>query len=115
MIEMNNRRVLITQADLTACSVLVDARYGEPDLETARMQAVRELIGSASALERAIRVQARCALVNHYGTRGTRDLGEATDALFEAMQDYASVIRRIGARFYKDDVNGARVPRLEVV
>lgn len=115
MAESNSRRVLITQSDLATCAEVVNARFRNPEAEADRLRAIRHLLKATFQVEQAIRTQSRCALVNHSGTRGTNNLADATDALFEAMYQYASMIREIGAEFNIEHALGSRIHELEVV
>lgn len=104
MAESMNRRALITKDDILCSARIAEARFDDPELETMRTLAARELLGCAFALEQALRAQNRCTLVNHCGTRGSNNLAQATENLFDALYAYAGAIRGMAARFRDEDM-----------
>ena len=90
-------RALIQGADLLRSAALVDARFRDRSNEVNRLAAVRNFLNAAFRLERALKVQTRCALVNHSGTPGTHNLEDATQLLFNALSDYAVAVRELSS------------------
>jgi hypothetical protein len=91
-------QVVITPEDLQLSAQYVGARFQDPGRESIRLAAVRSFLGSALQLERALRVQTRCALVNHCGSLGAHNMEEATDLLSQALVSYAESVRDLAER-----------------
>ncbi len=97
MIETMDARVIVSREDLLTTARLVESRAEEADVELARLVLVRRFIAASFELTRTLRTQTQCALVNHYGTAGTCSLEETTEALFDALAEYASRCREVAA------------------
>ena len=91
------RAARISEADLLASAHLIEERFTDRNMEANRTMLARDLLGSAFALERALRAHTRCALVNHYGTRGSNNLHEATQMLFDALLSYAATVSELAS------------------
>ncbi len=90
-------RVTIARDDLVRNARLIEARASDPDAELARLMLVRRFIAASFELTRTLRTQTQCALVNHCGTAGMRSLAEATEALYDALAEYAARCREVAA------------------
>ena len=90
---------MITRSDLLSCAAITEARFADPLKEVDRVQTTRRLLGAAFALEQALRIQSRCALVNQCGTHGTSNLADASIALCDALSTYADLVREIATRY----------------
>ncbi len=93
MLEHLEPDLALSRDDLFASMRLVEMRAPEAEAEGARLLVVRRLLAASFELHRALHAQTECALVNHYGTRGSRSLVEATGALFDALEEYATRCR----------------------
>lgn len=93
IVDSSSPKVLISGSDLLRCASIVEARFEEPAQEAARIEAAHRLLRAAFSLEAALRIQARCALVNHCGTHGTSNLADTSTALFDALSTYACSVR----------------------
>lgn len=89
----------IGRDEFRAAMAVTNARFPDVALEAERVLYARDFLAAAFALEQSLRIHARCALVNHYGSRGTNNLAEATERLFCSLGEYAASIRRIAHRF----------------
>ena len=89
----------IDRDEFRAAMAVTNARFPDVTLEAERVLCARDFLAAAFALEQALRIHARCALVNHYGSRGTNNFAEATERLFFSLGEYAASIRRIAQRF----------------
>lgn len=107
MIETVDARVMLTRDDLLTNAELIESRVGDPEAELARLLLVRRFIAASFELTRALRAQTQCALVNHFGTAGTRSLTEATDVLYEALAEYALRCREVASEARKSWQDGA--------
>ncbi len=115
MRSMAEARVTIARDDLVTNARLIETRASDPDAELARLMLVRRFIAASFELTRTLRTQTQCALVNHYGTAGTRSLEEATEALYDALAEYAARCREVAAeagtgRNYLPDTRRLAVP-----
>ena len=97
MIETVDARVMLSRDDLLRNARLIEMRASDADAELARLVLVRRFIAASFELTRTLRAQTQCALVNHFGTAGTRSLEEATEALYEALAEYAMRCREVAA------------------
>lgn len=97
MIETVDARVIVARDDLLTNARLVESRAADPDAELARLVLVRRFIAASFELTRTLRAQTQCALVNHCGTAGTHSLEETTEALYDALAEYALRCRQVAA------------------
>ena len=88
MIEAQGARVVLSRDDLLAAAEHIEARANDAEDELARLIVVRRLVAASFELNRALRMQTQCALVNHCGTPGSRSLREATEYLWDALAAY---------------------------
>lgn len=100
MSDSDTRQVVITEGDFHRAAAITESRFDNASLEDERVVLAREFVGAAFALERAVRSHARCALVNHCGTHGSNNLDDATDVLYQALSEYATLIGEIAFRFH---------------
>ena len=105
MDESTFQRVLITEAELLQCARMTEARFENPEVEASRVDITRRFLTAAFAAEKALRMHSRCALVNHCGTHGSSNLGEASEALFQALLTYADVVRETASRYVSSQVD----------
>ncbi len=97
MIDEENARISISREDLMTAARLMEQRAADAETELDRLLLVRRLIAASFELTRTLRAQTQCALVNHCGSTGTRNLEEATETLFGALADYAARCREVAA------------------
>jgi hypothetical protein len=115
MTNLNAGRVLITEGDLAKAAAAVEARFADTGAEHERQAIIRDLLSAGLALEQAVRIQSRCALVNHCGSHGTTNLADATETLFQAIFRYAEVVREIAGRFGRYDLPQLQLQGTEAV
>jgi len=97
MIGIVDAPVTLRREDLLANARLIELRASDPEEELARLVQVRRFIAASFDLTRTLRAQTQCALVNHYGTAGTRSVEQATEALYAALAEYAVRCREVAA------------------
>lgn len=97
MIKTIEGHTQIMGGDLMRSAALIGARFRDRAAEAGRLAAARSFLNAAFRLERALKVQTRCALVNHCGTPGAHNLEEATRQLFQALSEYAEAMRELAA------------------
>ena len=102
------RLIIFAQSELTAASALVEARFDNPADEVRRIDTARRFLSAAMSVERALRMHTRCALVNHCGSHGTSNLIEAARGLFEALNQYANLVREAADCTLEQDTGMAR-------
>jgi hypothetical protein len=94
-----NDTATITREDLRIVASITEDRLAEPELEVKRLVLVRRVLSAAFELDRTLRAQTRCALVNHCGTTGVHDVTEATERLFAALCEYALRVSELVERY----------------
>jgi hypothetical protein len=89
--------VSISLDDLTLVSEAVMHRATHRAVEQHRVARIRELLGAASRLGRALSVHTHHALVNCQGTHGIGDPVSDAVALHDVFAAYAAVLRDVAA------------------
>ena len=108
-------RVLIDRSELGRATQIIEARFADPELEALRTQIVRDLLSCSLALEQALRVYVRCALVNHCGSHGSTNLADTTETFFESFSRYASAMYRVATQFEAYEIHLENVLHLKAV
>jgi hypothetical protein len=96
---------MIAREDLRLVASITEERLADPELELKRLAVVRRVLHAADELDRTLRAQTRCALVNHCGTPGVHNLTEATERFFGALCEYALRVSELA--------NGYRTPAVK--
>ena len=89
--------------DIDVVSAAVMLRLPDSQAESRRVRRMRELLWSASELNRALAIHTQHALVDCSGSHGTGDLASDTRALHGALVRYAQLVRVV-ANEYRDVV-----------
>jgi hypothetical protein len=104
MADERGDRVAITRSDLQSVAELVLARFEAAEAEQLRIRRVARLLALTSELHKALGEYTRFALVDHRGTHGSNDLAAATEALYQALENYASEVRELNQDFVQLDI-----------
>jgi hypothetical protein len=98
------------QQDLDAVSDVAMMRLPLRAAEWQRLQRMRALLDAATELTRQFGSYTQCMLVNCGGSHGVGDLSAETEAMFGALERYATVVREIAAEYAR--MRTTRVPDL---
>ncbi|MEO8333510.1 MAG: hypothetical protein ABI664_00960 [bacterium] len=91
--ERDQGTVSLSYRDLTAVATVVTARLPIRDGEARRLARMHQLLASAGELNRTLATHTHRVLVHCQGSHGVGDIATDTRALFEALADYAALIR----------------------
>jgi hypothetical protein len=89
--------VTISLDDLTLVSEAVMLRHPHRAAEQRRIARIRELLGAATQLSRALTLHTQHALVNCQGSHGIADPVSDAAALHEVLAAYAVVLREVAS------------------
>ena len=96
-------RATIAREDLRLVVSITEERLADPELELKRLGLVRRVLSAADELDRTLRAQTHCALVNHCGTPGVHNLTEETERFFGALCEYALRVSELVERYRTPD------------
>jgi hypothetical protein len=94
----------LRREDMQTLVEIVESRFAEPGREASRIAVVRDWLTAGFELNRMLTLQTRCALVNHFGTKGNSNLTDQTDRLFDALAIYATLTAEIAGEFEASDL-----------
>jgi hypothetical protein len=94
-----------SREDLEVVAEAIMTRMQLRRCESERAERVRELLGQAGELSRALAAHTQHGLVDCQGSHGAWDLGADTETLFASLARYADSVRRVATeyRFLLDD------------
>jgi hypothetical protein len=104
-----DRHAMIAWEELRLVARITEQRLADPDLELTRLVLIRRVLGAAFELDRTLRSQTRCALVNHCGTPGVHNLTEETERFIGALGEYVLRIRELVERYHTPDTQAGIV------
>ncbi|MEO5816088.1 MAG: hypothetical protein ABIT20_12500 [Gemmatimonadaceae bacterium] len=84
--------VCFSPRDLAVVARVVTARLPLREGETRRLARMRQLLASAGELNRTLATHTHHSLVNCQGSHGVGDIAVDTNALFEALAEFAVLI-----------------------
>ena len=108
MSDTPDSHAMITRKDLRLVASIIEERIADPERELKRLVLVRRVLSAAFEMDRTLRVQTRCARVNHCGTPGVHNLTEATERFFGALCEYAFRVSELVEQYRTPDPKPGR-------
>ena len=98
--------MVLSDQDIETLTELVLARFQSADAEATRIVEIRQVLGAASELQRALQIHTHYMLVDHRGTPGFNDLRSASQLLLNAFEDYTRALHKLSSAYRDFPIRG---------